>query len=90
MTERVFVLGAGRAGRGLARALRSGGVDVVGVHGRHMADPEDNATVGAIPHTIAQAATVLANRHQIEMRQAPEIAALLKEAFDQYCVPAKQ
>jgi putative YphP/YqiW family bacilliredoxin len=30
------------------------------------------------------------HRHEIEMRQAPEIAALLKEAFDQYCVPAKQ
>jgi putative YphP/YqiW family bacilliredoxin len=30
------------------------------------------------------------HRHQIEMRQAPEIAALLREAFDQYCVPAKQ
>ena len=30
------------------------------------------------------------HRHQIEMRQAPEIAAILREAFDQYCVPAKQ
>src|SRR3954452_20597362 len=30
------------------------------------------------------------HRHQIEMRQAPEIASLLREAFDQYCVPAKQ
>jgi putative YphP/YqiW family bacilliredoxin len=30
------------------------------------------------------------HRHQIEMRQAPEIAGLLREAFDQYCVTAKQ
>jgi putative YphP/YqiW family bacilliredoxin len=30
------------------------------------------------------------HRHQIENRQAPEIAKLLKEAFDQYCVTAKQ
>ena len=30
------------------------------------------------------------HRHQIESRQAPEIAQLLKEAFDQYCVTAKQ
>lgn len=30
------------------------------------------------------------HRHQIESRQAPEIARLLVEAFDQYCVPAKQ
>ena len=28
------------------------------------------------------------HRHQIEMRQAPEIAKILTEAFDQYCVPA--
>jgi putative YphP/YqiW family bacilliredoxin len=29
------------------------------------------------------------HRHQIETRQAPEIARLLSEAFDQYCVTAK-
>jgi putative YphP/YqiW family bacilliredoxin len=30
------------------------------------------------------------HRHQIESRQAPEIAKLLTGAFDQYCVTAKQ
>lgn len=30
------------------------------------------------------------HRHQIEMREASEIAELLREAFDQYCVTAKQ
>jgi putative YphP/YqiW family bacilliredoxin len=30
------------------------------------------------------------HRHQIESRQAPEIAKLLTEAFDQYCVTAKR
>lgn len=30
------------------------------------------------------------HRHQIESRQAPEIAKLLMDAFDQYCVTAKQ
>ncbi|MCU1293452.1 MAG: hypothetical protein JWP08_2302 [Bryobacterales bacterium] len=30
------------------------------------------------------------HRHQIESRHAPEIAKILVEAFDQYCVPAKQ
>jgi putative YphP/YqiW family bacilliredoxin len=30
------------------------------------------------------------HRHQIETRQAPEIAQLLTHAFDQYCVTAKQ
>lgn len=32
----------------------------------------------------------LLHRHQIEMRQAPEIAQLLTEAFDQHCATAKQ
>ncbi len=30
------------------------------------------------------------HRHQIESRQAPEIAKLLTDAFDQYCVTANQ
>ncbi len=30
------------------------------------------------------------HRHQIESRQAPEIAKLLTDAFDQYCVKATQ
>ena len=30
------------------------------------------------------------HRYQIESRQAPEIAQLLTQAFDQYCVTAKQ
>lgn len=30
------------------------------------------------------------HRHQIESREAPEIAKLLTEAFDQYCVTAKR
>ena len=29
-------------------------------------------------------------RHDIETRQAPEIARLLTEAFDQYCVKQNQ
>jgi putative YphP/YqiW family bacilliredoxin len=30
------------------------------------------------------------HRHEIESRQAPEIARLLTQAFDQYCVTTKQ
>ncbi|MGH9584076.1 MAG: BrxA/BrxB family bacilliredoxin [Bryobacteraceae bacterium] len=30
------------------------------------------------------------HRHQIESREAPEIAQLLTEAFDRYCVTAKR
>lgn len=73
MSERVFVLGAGRAGRGLARALRLGGIDVVGLHGRHAGDPRDRATVGALPDTIGGASTVL-----VTVRDA-QLDAALKE-----------
>ena len=30
------------------------------------------------------------HRHEIETRQAPEIAQVLTQAFDRYCVPVKQ
>jgi putative YphP/YqiW family bacilliredoxin len=30
------------------------------------------------------------HRHEIERREAPEIAAILTEVFDHYCVTAKR
>jgi len=70
VSERVFVLGAGRAGRGLARALRLGGVDVTGLHGRHAGDPDDRATVGALPDTIGGASTVLVTVRDAQLDEA--------------------
>ena len=56
----VFVLGAGRAGRGLARALRASGVAVVGLHARHAAaDDPDRATAGSLPPALARAEVIL-------------------------------
>lgn len=72
MTDaRVFVLGAGRAGRGLARALRASGIDVVGVHGRHVAAEPEPVTAGVIPPAIGRANTVL-----VAVRDAQLEAAL--------------
>lgn len=59
MSDRVFVLGAGRAGRGLARALRVAGVNVVGLHGRERVDPADEISTGALPAAAAAATIVL-------------------------------
>ena len=59
MSERVFVLGAGRAGTGLTRAFRMSGVPVVGLHGRHVHEGPDPVTAGTIPATIATATVVL-------------------------------
>ncbi|MFL5574543.1 MAG: DUF2520 domain-containing protein [Gemmatimonadaceae bacterium] len=60
---RVFVLGAGRAGKGLARALRASGVELAGLHGRR-AEPGggDGAlpvSAGALPPSLADAGVVL-------------------------------
>lgn len=49
MTDRVFILGAGRAGRGLSRALGASGVAVAGLHGRHAQQAPDVVTAGAVP-----------------------------------------
>ena len=57
---RVFVLGAGRAGRGLALAFQGAGVPVVGLHGRRPA-PEwvTPITAGRIPDAMRSADVVL-------------------------------
>ena len=53
MSDRVFIIGAGKVGRGLSRAFRASGVTVVGLHARR---PLDEATSsGAYPPTLADA-----------------------------------
>jgi len=59
VSERIFVLGAGRAGLGLARALRASGADVVGVHGRYNAGGRDRITTGELPRGLQGADVVL-------------------------------
>lgn len=70
MIDRVFVLGAGRAGRGLARALRASGVEIVGVHGTR-ADVPEGITAGTIPAAVRQATIVI-----VAVRDAQLDAAL--------------
>ncbi len=76
MSEHVFVLGAGRAGLGLARALRASGTDVVGVHGRaggsaRLAGRDDRVSTGAIPRqALARADTVLVTVRDAQMDEA--------------------
>lgn len=57
MSERVFIVGAGRVGQGLARAFRSAGVEIVGVHGKRAA--AGATSHGALPADIARANTVV-------------------------------
>lgn len=57
MSERVFIVGAGRVGQGLARAFRSAGVEIVGVHGKRAAPGATSH--GTLPADISRANTVI-------------------------------
>lgn len=69
--DRVFILGAGRAGRSLARALRAGGVQVAGLHGRS-ADPAEGITAGAPPRSLGSATCVLVTVRDAQLEGALE------------------
>lgn len=69
----IFVMGAGRAGVGLARAFRAAGAEVAGLHGRHGAGGPDGVSVGAFPGSLARAAVIL-----VAVRDA-QIDAALRE-----------
>lgn len=57
MSERVFIVGPGHVGRGLFRAFRASGVEVVGLHGKR---PSGVATsIGNIPADAARANVVI-------------------------------
>jgi len=68
--EPIFVMGAGRAGVGLARAFRAAGVEVVGVHGRHEAGGPDGVSVGALPSSLARAAVILVTVRDSQIDEA--------------------
>ncbi len=71
MSERVFIIGAGQVGRGLSRAFRASGTEVVSVHGRR---PTEFATSsGDLPASIRDANIVL-----IAVRD-PQIAGVISE-----------
>jgi predicted short-subunit dehydrogenase-like oxidoreductase (DUF2520 family) len=57
VTDRVFIIGAGKVGRGLSRAFRASGVTVIGLHARR---PHDEATSsGEYPLTLTDANVIL-------------------------------
>ena len=70
MTDRLFVLGAGRAGRGLARALGSVGIPVVGFHGRRTEAWDPPISSGPLPPSIADATIVLVTVRDAQIEDA--------------------
>lgn len=84
MRDRIFILGAGRAGRGLARALRASGVEVLGLHGRRVDAGEDAVSAGVFPDTALRASAILVAVRDAQLDGAlGEIAAA---AFDRRSV----
>ncbi len=68
--EPIFVMGAGRAGVGLARAFRAAGVEVAGLHGRHEAGGPDGVTAGALPPAFGRASVILVTVRDSQMGDA--------------------
>jgi predicted short-subunit dehydrogenase-like oxidoreductase (DUF2520 family) len=78
VSERVFIIGPGHVGRGLFRAFRASGVEVVGLHGKR---PSAVATSsGEIPRTASQANVVLVCVRDPQLDDAiQEVAAAAKD-----------
>ena len=53
---RLFILGAGRVGRGLAGALRTSGIEVMGLHGRRI---DDGVSAGPLPPAANEADVIM-------------------------------
>ncbi|MEP7066520.1 MAG: DUF2520 domain-containing protein [Gemmatimonadota bacterium] len=64
LAARVFVIGAGKAGRALAHAMRVGGIDVAGLHGRQ---PAEGTTWGDWPASLSRATVVLITVRDAEL-----------------------
>ena len=76
MSERVFILGAGKVGTALARALRAAGVEVVGLHGRRAQSEPDAITAGPFPDTLRRATTVIVAVRDPQLEDTLEQLAL--------------
>jgi predicted short-subunit dehydrogenase-like oxidoreductase (DUF2520 family) len=78
VSERVFIIGPGHVGRGLFRAFRASGVEVVGLHGKR---PSTVATSnGNIPKEIAQANVVVICVRDNQLDEAiAEVAAAARD-----------
>lgn len=57
MTERVFIIGAGQVGRGLYRAFKASGIDVLGLHGRRPSPWTTSS--GVFPAAVSNANTII-------------------------------
>jgi len=75
VTERVLIVGAGQVGRGLFRAFRASGIEVLGLHGRRASAWTTSS--GALPPSLSQANTVVVAVGDEQIDEA--IAGLINE-----------
>ena len=75
MSERVFIVGAGQVGRGLYKALRNSGIDVLGLHGRRPSAWTTSS--GALPSTVANANAIIVAVRDNQIDDA--VAGLINE-----------
>jgi predicted short-subunit dehydrogenase-like oxidoreductase (DUF2520 family) len=75
VSERVLIVGAGQVGRGLFRAFRASGIDVLGLHGRRATAWTTSS--GALPPVISDANTIVLAVRDNQIDDA--IAELLNE-----------
>lgn len=70
MIQGVFVVGAGRAGRGLARAIRASGISLAGLHGRRALEQPERVTSGPLPAGLLGADYVMLAVRDAQLDQA--------------------
>jgi predicted short-subunit dehydrogenase-like oxidoreductase (DUF2520 family) len=75
VSERVFIVGAGQVGRGLYKALRNSGIDVLGLHGRRPSAWTTSS--GALPSTVANANAIIVAVRDNQIDDA--VAGLINE-----------
>jgi predicted short-subunit dehydrogenase-like oxidoreductase (DUF2520 family) len=75
MTERVLIVGGGHVGRGLFRAFRASGIEVLGLHGRRASG--FTTSHGALPDSLQQANTVIVAVREEQLDDA--LAEILNE-----------
>lgn len=77
MSERIFIVGAGKVGRGLAFAFRSAGLQVLGVHAR---TPREGATTsGEYPRVMSEANVIILAVSDSELNDACHNLAIVAQ-----------
>jgi predicted short-subunit dehydrogenase-like oxidoreductase (DUF2520 family) len=70
VSERVFIIGPGHVGRGLSRAFRASGVEVVGLHGKRASGVA--TSIGSLPKEIGGANVIIVSVREPQLDDAIE------------------